>query len=328
MSSFRRKLDRVLYYATNVGRDIAPQFLFRSRLSTILDGHKQYDPEYLSSRVNYYNKLPRRAAAEEFGATVASISMSHSFYYFDLKEHARYFPRSLRLNYVFGDMIHVPDLPSLVKSRPIGRENANSVLMKLDKFRHFHFPQDALAFSEKQPMAVWRGYLNNSKRAELVRRYHRHPSCDIGHTAASATPDQRKPFMSSADQMKFKYILSVEGNDVATNLKWVMASNSLCFMTTPAYETWFMEGRLEAGKHYVCLRPDFADLDDKIRYFEEHPDEALDIIGNAHSYVRQFLDARREQLLSLLVLYKYFLATGQIEPSDRLLELTARLFSP
>ena len=164
--------------------------------------------------------------------------------------------------------------------------------------------------------------------AELVRRYHRHPLCDIGHTDASATPDHRKPFMSSANQMRFKYILSVEGNDVATNLKWVMAFNSLCFMTTPAYETWFMEGRLEAGKHYVCLRPDFADPDDKIFYFEEHQDEALDIIGNANSYVRQFLDERREQLLSLLVLYKYFLATGQIEPSDRLLELTARLFPP
>ena len=117
--------------------------------------------------------------------------------------------------------------------------------------------------------------------------------------------------------MAFKYVLSVEGNDIATNLKWLMATNSLWLMAPPVYETWFMEGRLEAGKHYVPLRPDFADLEKKILYYERHADEALEIIQNAQAHVRQFLDEKCEQLISLLVLFKCFVVTGQIEPDSR-----------
>jgi hypothetical protein len=87
-------------------------------------------------------------------------------------------------------------------------------------------------------------------------------------------------------------------------------------MPRPTCETWFMESRLEPGKHYVELREDFADLGDRIAYYEKHPDEALGIIANANLYTAQFFDARREQILSLLVMYKYFVASGQIEPDD------------
>ncbi|MDE4959522.1 glycosyl transferase family 90, partial [Francisella tularensis subsp. holarctica] len=58
-------------------------------------------------------------------------------------------------------------------------------------------------------------------------------------------------FLSIQDQIKYKYIVSIEGYDVATNLKWIMNSNSLCFMNKPKYETWFMEGTLIPNHHYV-----------------------------------------------------------------------------
>ncbi|ENT7385234.1 hypothetical protein ACXLUW_000800 [Campylobacter coli] len=36
-----------------------------------------------------------------------------------------------------------------------------------------------------------------------------------------------KNFLSKKEQMKYKFIISLEGNDVASNLKWEMNSNSL-----------------------------------------------------------------------------------------------------
>lgn len=36
--------------------------------------------------------------------------------------------------------------------------------------------------------------------------------------------------MSVEDQKRYRYIVSLEGYDVATNLKWIMNSNSLCLM--------------------------------------------------------------------------------------------------
>jgi len=48
-----------------------------------------------------------------------------------------------------------------------------------------------------------------------------------------------------------------------------------------------------------------------MNYYIEHTDEALKIIENAHDYVDQFRNKKREDLISLLVLKKYFEKTGQ-----------------
>src|SRR3954463_5205071 len=157
MALTARELDKIRYYAINIARDAAPQFLFRRRLDAILATSDLYDAEYLSARVNYCNKLPIGMKIAIAGTAIDKISMQNSFYYYDLKEHARYFPRSLRIEYRFGDVTRVPDTPTVVKSRPVAGDVSNSVLMKLNKFRHFYLPPDSLPFSGKKPLAVWRG---------------------------------------------------------------------------------------------------------------------------------------------------------------------------
>ena len=113
------------------------------------------------------------------------------------------------------------------------------------------------------------------------------------------------------EHLDYKFIMTLEGNDVASNLKWVMSSNSLAVMTRPTCETWFMEGTLVAGYHYVEVKEDFSDLPEKLQYYIEHPEQAEDIIRHAHEYVRQFQDKERENLISLMVLDKYFRLSGQ-----------------
>lgn len=300
----KRKPARLAYYARNVARDIGPQFLYRRRLRPLLLEALEQDRGAIATRLHYYNKLDAPVPIAADFRRVRSISLDKSYYYYDLKEHARYFPRDLRLHYLFGDVTHIPDVPCFVKSRPIDGDNRNALLMKLDKFRHFHIPADDTPFEEKRPMAVWRGTPHNPKRVALVQRYRGHRLCDVGYTGVADNDPLRAGFLSPTEQMGFRYILSIEGNDVATNLKWVLASNSLCLMPDPVYETWFMEGRLQAGRHYVRVADDFADLEDRILHYERHPEEARAIIRNAQAFVAQFRDVWREQVLSLLVMYK------------------------
>ena len=92
-----------------------------------------------------------------------------------------------------------------------------------------------------------------------------------------------------------------------------MSSNSVCFMTKPKFETWFMEGSLIAGKHYVQLKDDYSDLQEKVVYYLNHPSEAKNIIQNANSYVDQFKNRGREKLISFLVMQKYFLNAGDLD---------------
>ena len=86
-------------------------------------------------------------------------------------------------------------------------------------------------------------------------------------------------------------------------------------MTKPKYETWFMEGTLEPGFHYVELADDFSDLEEKLIYYQQHAGEAKRIIENANNYVKQFLDRKQEHLIGLLVMQKYFEKTGQLRSS-------------
>ncbi len=50
------------------------------------------------------------------------------------------------------------------------------------------------------------------------------------------------PFMSIDEQLGHKFIMCIRGNDVATNLKWVMSSSSIAVMPRPDVESWYMEG--------------------------------------------------------------------------------------
>lgn len=236
-------------------------------------------------------------------------------YAMDLHRYLRCFDSSLRLNWKFGDISNLPGQPTILKARPIQPDNENGVLMNLNKIRHFVFVDDHMPFEQKKNIAVWRGNAFQPWRKEFLSRYFNHPRCDVGHAhkrKKDGTWD--KPFLGIRDQLKYKFILSIEGNDVATNLKWIMSSNSLCLMRRPRVETWFMEGLLQPGFHYVELKDDFSDLEEKMDFYLANPAEALAIIRNANAYVEQFSRPEIEDAIALRVLEKYFVLSGQLAP--------------
>ena len=212
---------------------------------------------------------------------------------------------------MFGDINKRPMIPCVVKSRPIV-ESENAIIMKLNKIRHFHFINDHRKFVDKKNAAVWRGNGTNSEsRQYFLKHYHHVPIFNIGQRSPVVDEPWFKGFMSIHDQLAYKFIFCIEGVDTATSIKWVMSSNSVCVMPKPKYETWFMEGTLEAGVHYIEVNDDFSDAEEKIHYYSKHTEEALQIINNANAYVDQFKDSKREKLISLLVLDKYFSLSGQ-----------------
>lgn len=137
-----------------------------------------------------------------------------------------------------------------------------------------------------------------------IGHYHKHPQHNI--------PWARPP-LSIREQLRYKFILALEGNDVATNLKWALSSNSLCFMPPPRYETWFMEGALQPGIHYVELAPDAHDLEAKLHHYLEHPEQALPIIRAANEWTRRFRNPETERQLAIAVLAAYFQLSGQAD---------------
>lgn len=302
----KNKNNKLWYYVKALFRELIPASFYRNNRTKFLKD--TLVDEYILSRVNYYNKLSENVALSTESIRIKDYKIPNKIrvYYFDSIEYLRYFEGDNRFEIIPGDVIHIPDHPAIVKSRPINGNNSNSVLLNLDKARHFNFIKDDIALEQKRNQLVGRSGFGQSNRARFYELYHSHPLCDLKKAARKSD----KYFLSIAGHLEYKFILALEGNDVATNLKWIMSSNSIAVMPKPKYETWYMEGKLMPDYHYICIKDDYSDLEEKLNYYIQHMDKALEIIQNAHNYVEQFKDSKREKLISLLVLDKYFKLTN------------------
>lgn len=302
------KNTKATYYVAAYLRKAMPAVIFRLLLPGVLRrARSRADIAYCRSRVDYYCRLSKPFTAQ--GEPICHLPKKGfpSTYYFDSLEILRWFPPRRRVSCDWGDVTYIPSVPSIVKSRPIAGDNANAVVLKLDKIRHFLFVNDHTPWAEKKNDAIFRGKVHSKeKRIRFFNLYFGNPRCNLGDTSRHGKTEWKTPKLTLHQQLQYKFILALEGNDVASNLKWVMSSQSIAVMPRPEFETWFMEGSLIPGYHYVEIRPDFSDLIEKMDYYIAHPDEALAIIRHANEYVAQFRDSRRERDIALMVMDKYF----------------------
>lgn len=303
----KNKNNKLFYYVQVVLREFVPSRFIQSRLNGML--HLHADEAYITDRVNYYNKLMGVRPVGLDATVIANYKIPKSIrvYYFDSMQYLRYFRSQLKFHLIPGDVTHIPDVPSIIKSRPIAGDNGNSVLLKLNKIRHFNFLKDDIPFERKHDLLVGRSGFNQPHRTLFYEMHQSNPFCDLKKATRRTDPH----YLSITQHLRYKFILALEGNDVATNLKWIMSSNSIAVMPMPKYETWFMEGRLIPDFHFICVNEDYSDLDEKLTYYVQHTDQALQIVQNAQDYVAQFKNKKRENIIALKVLQKYFEMTGQ-----------------
>lgn len=306
------------YYVGHFAAYALPGAIYRSRLDSVMSSLSPQQKRECERRCDYYNRMPQASPGSDWRSVGGyrfpfGEKKHYSTYFLEMQKCVRYFPPELLFSYRFGDVTEEPDEPAFVKSRPITDGPTRSVVLKLDRIRHFNFVSDRIQWNEKRDMMVSRNVVRQPHRTLLMEQCFGHPLCDLGQINTDmGRPEWVRPFMSVPDQLRYKFIACIEGNDVATNLKWVMSSNSLAVMPRPRYETWFMEGTLVPDEHYVSVKPDYSDLPDRLEYYLQHPREAEDIIANAHRYVDQFRDSRLELATSLAVTNKYFRLTGQL----------------
>lgn len=316
--SWKHKNNKIFYYLRNYLRQLLPVSYFNSKLVSKFNHIASVDLDLVNKRLNYYNRLEDNCDLSSIARQLSDLKVKEErkTYFFDLYEFSRYFDQSLKGNFLFGDIVHIPDEPSFVKSRPIADDNKNSVVLKWDKVRHFtYIKKDKYKFSDKKNILIGRGKVHPSQphRGKFMKMYHNHPMCNVGKVNnPSYHPEWNKNRITIDEHLKYKFILSLEGHDVASNLKWVMSSNSLAVMPKPKFETWFMEGTLIADYHYVLINDDYSNLEEKLNYYINNPAKAEQIIKNANEYVAQFKNKPLEDLISLLVLKKYFVKTNQI----------------
>ena len=310
------KNSKLKYYILSIYRMFFPKYLLRPFLHNKLEKiRRREDYEYLMSRANYYCRIETESS-EKYNNEQwlhASIEIGkqpmtgQKVFYYDAMKYARWFSDTYRWILLPGDIYRDEPLPCIAKSRLLQTKNTNITLLNMDYVRHFIFIKDRIPFSQKKDKVIFRGGISrrNSQRLYFVKNFFNHPLFDI-KVRDKIYPEWWGEKISIQAHLHCKFIMTLEGNDVASNLKWVMSSNSIAVMPKPTCETWFMEGTLIPNYHYIEVKDDFSDLEERILYYIEHTDEAEAIVKHAHEYVEVFKNKEREDAIALLTLDKYF----------------------
>ncbi len=221
---------------------------------------------------------------------------------------------------LFGDNFQTQTYPSFIKTKRID-ELSNNILLNLDSERHtamLHYIKNIdKPFHEKNDNLLWRGASTGNhihgQRDLIVRKFQHHPNhmIDIKYNELlqGYTNDKNEyllgDYKSLEQQLDYKFLISIEGNDVASNLKWMMLSNSVVLMPNPKICSWFMEDKLRPFVHYIPLNDDFSDLEDKYNWCLHNQGACEKISRNATQYIEQFMDQNRENEITRQVIETY-----------------------
>lgn len=221
--------------------------------------------------------------------------------------------------------------PTILKSRLIADRGAKGVLLPLNFARHWAGVAELAAadrpFGEKDNRLVWRGaptgpFVDRGDGQGYSARYHvarlgplsagidikYGPVYDKGFATDIPVSELRAHcggHMTLSEQLSSKFLLSLEGNDVSSGLKWMMASNSTVVMPTPTTETWFCEGELQPWVHYVPVAGDLSNLNEVYEWCCDNISACEEIARNGTVFVRRFLDGRNELRLIQSIVEAY-----------------------
>lgn len=218
-----------------------------------------------------------------------------------------------------GDVQCILNTPCFTKNIINGREHNKGVILRCLNFdRHWHNYYNKLIdiqFEKKYNKIIWRGASTGcldrkGNRFTLIEKwFNKNERIDVGFSLICQNRNTfscyLKNNMTITNILKYKYIISVEGNDKDSGINWKLNSNSLVLMPRPTVSSWLMETTLVPDHHYVLLKDDFSDLEEKFIWCENNQDKCKEIIKNANNYMKQFDNQQHEEFIERCVIEKY-----------------------
>ena len=176
------------------------------------------------------------------------------------------------------------------------------ILWKLNQIRHWRplqsTPKLDIPWEKKISMAVWRGaytgksltngVISNEEeclsnlRCRFVYDHAGSMLVNAGFTPKTNITKEfgvsvRKDRLTMEELLQYKIIISLEGNDVASGLKWQLLSQSVVMMPPPTRTSWAMEELLEPWVHYVPIHWNGSNTEERVQWVLEHDEEAQKI---------------------------------------------------
>jgi hypothetical protein len=176
------------------------------------------------------------------------------------------------------------------------------IVWKLATSRHFRLAhqvyKEDTPWEKKQRQAVFRGQLTGSpegynpqqsdmdncwqmRRCRLVYQHSNSSLVDARLTSTRGRLPEAihgvplvAPKVMMRTLLQYKAIIMLEGNDVASGLKWALLSQSVVLMPPPRHTSWLMEELLQPWVHYIPLQPDLTNVETQMQWINDHDDQA------------------------------------------------------
>lgn len=111
--------------------------------------------------------------------------------------------------------------------------------------------------------------------------------------------------MSIEDQLKYKYILDVDGHsNTWCATVWKLYSGSVLLKTNSIWKQWYYD-ELKPWIHYVPIENDFSDINEKIQWCIDHDEECLNITQRAKIFVEEKLNWEKVKSDTITIFKKY-----------------------
>jgi hypothetical protein len=273
----------------------------------------------IRSRLNYYTgNNNKRTPPVNIGTQGYDIPIKLNFEmyrlnYSKIHPNTHYPPDVIRyLSYVknkdiymqCGDSSFNGDWPVMVKVRDTHR-NSSGVIVNFDSTRHMGgmFDHPDPPWDSKCDDCVWRGADTgwDGDRLRFVKQYGKSHNVGFSQFVQDAlesphlyTHEMKKPKLSIQEMKKYKYLPVIDGNDKSSSLGWVMASNSVPIMPKPRFHTWACEPWMEPDIHYVEVKKDWSNFDEKLEWCRDNDEKCKEIAENGTLYMMQFMNQTQE----------------------------------
>jgi len=137
--------------------------------------------------------------------------------------------------------------------------------------------------------ALFRG-ANTSHRTEFVHRWAQSKEVGVGFSMcllqySQYQPGSVKKKIHIEQQLHHRYLICLEGSDKASGLQWMLASNSAVLMPPPTVESWLIESRLEPWVHFIPIKAEGTDLEERLTWAKSHSAACRRITAASTDYV-------------------------------------------
>jgi len=209
-----------------------------------------------------------------------------------------------------------------------GTTKNNILLLPLDDamfeygISHIFKNVDMISWEKRRPQIFWRGNLGGYERPsirenilkKLLDNIHSDVKFAFLYCGGSYVDSIDKKYVVEKrsdlqDYVHYKYLLIIDGVNIASNHQWTFGSGSVPVMITHPDNNWWFKQYLKPMVNYVPIQYDLSDLEEKIQWLVDNDEQAHTIAMNAvklsqeiftSNFQKEYVTNEANRLLTLL----------------------------